>query len=361
MWTCTVQPGTGPEGRSVLSVLGKRTYRLLPEGGTEVDEDSPIELHLERKLSGLEDPDRDPVVRESDLVAWKPLIDVVVHGPACSPSGKIARFFDAGISISGRSRMVRVFGDRKIDLSSGRIRFSDPIPFETMPLHWGLAYGGTAPSAPGGLRLVYPRNPVGRGFLVATPLELLHGLALPNLENPAQPLQPDAVVLKRYDLWKRMPVPLALGWTSPHFSDRVVEGPVPASGRIPLPPPTPNAAPSFLRLASLSAGETITLVHMDASNPAWEFTVPDDAPRAFLDLGQGAMALETTLQTVEIHPATRQFTMLWRGMHPISPEDFQEVSRMEGWMESGPAKTIEREERKPPKRAPPPEATAPSV
>lgn len=333
MWNSALQFGENGAGEPLLSVLGKRTYRFSPDGAIDVEWDNPVQLFETQVFFGKGDVFRDPVKQDADLVAWKPLVDFVVHGKAHAPKGKQARYFDAGVVVAGQPKMVRIFGNRKIDLSSGGIRFTEPELFEEMPLHWGLAYGGVDDASNPAIELVYPRNPVGKGFFVAPPPEKLHGRPLPNLENPNQLLHPDALLVKRFDRWKLAPVPMALGWTSRSFQDRV-QASVPAHpGRIPQ--PSPNAAPAFLRLPRLAGTESVVLGYMDAEFPRLEFSLPGDVPNAFLDAGKGAAEMPVALQTIEVYPSSRMVTLLWRAAIRL-PEGFnlEDTAGIEGWMES---------------------------
>ena len=96
---------------------------------------------------------------------------------------------------------------------------SEPETFETMPLGYDRAYGGVDPSvdypepadgaealgmlmtAPG----AYPRNPVGRGFVVGNDPERVDGLLLPNIERADQLLRPDRIVCADMRQWHRQP------------------------------------------------------------------------------------------------------------------------------------------------------------
>lgn len=173
MWITKMIPGTAPDGAPILSVLAKATYRISLEGLEPLPEEERLPLFDSDKLYGSQNPALDPIEHESDLVAYKPMTDIIVHGEACAPTGKRARFFDMGISVRGCVRKLRIFGPRHLDCSNGKIRFSEPEPFERMPLHFGLAYGGVDRWSHPEEVYTYPRNPVGKGFLVS-PLSLIH-------------------------------------------------------------------------------------------------------------------------------------------------------------------------------------------
>lgn len=342
MWQSRIVPGSAPDGTPILSVLGKQTYRFEPDGVAQVDDSHRIDVLEVDSFLGDGNPINDPVRHESDLVAWKPMTDIVVHGKACSPRGKCARHFDARIAVGDRSLAIRVFGDRKVDMTSGSIRFSEPEVFEEMPLHSGFAYGGTDLWSDPQTRLTYPRNPSGKGFAVAPPIETLHRMALPNLENPSMLLTPEQFLAKRYDRWKDMPQPAYLGWTQklahPRFlfagmspndaaqaeakrqrhldtMPEIGAGPnTQPPERVPvLNPQYFNGAHPSMQLPYLRGDDKICLVYMDRDTPNFQFQLPGKTPKAVLDLGKGAETMDMVLHTVEIYKPTNQLTMVWRG------------------------------------------------
>lgn len=340
MWISRLVPGLAPDGTPILSVLAKRTYRYAPDQEAKYDPVDPLPFFDADVLEGQGRPGVDAPLQESDLVPWKPRVDVVVHGLAFAPSGKRGLFFDTNVRVGECSATVRVFGDRRADLSSGSLRFTNPEPFETMPIHWGRAFGGVDRCSHPDIELPFPPNPLGKGFVVDPSPEHLHGTALPNLENPQDLLVPERLLVKKYERWPRAPQPSALGWMPRNAHRRIQQAILPldesdsarerrkefalnmpqALLRHPAPPGSlhqsfeeRNGAPPFLRPRSLEGGETVVLTYLDAKVPRLEFTLPAEVPQAYLDLGEGMIPLPMDAQTVEIYTPTRQVSMLWRG------------------------------------------------
>lgn len=329
MWSSRLVPGTAPDGAPILSVLAKTTYQYTDEGFVPHCESEQIPFYEHDEYYGKMNPALDAVKHESDLVAFKPMTDFVVHGEACAPSGKRAKFFDMGVSVAGLVHRIRVIGNRVLDCSSGKIRFSDPESFERMPLHFGLAYGGqdvfTNPDQP----YAYPRNPVGKGFLVNPDPVSVHGLELPNLEDPARLLEPGNLFIQKWDRWVDAPVPRALGYTSKHSYPRyMMMGQTPDQAletnmalQLGMDGEAPtilnhqffNGAPAGLRFPYLWGGESIQMAFVDPENPQWSFRLPKHRPLVYLDLGRGTQGAQTVLHTVEIFPKEKKLTMVWRG------------------------------------------------
>lgn len=342
MWSSRLVPGNAPDGSPLLSVLAKRTYRFAPGQAALPDDQEPIPFVEADRYLDPGDPATCPTLEESDLVAFKPNVDVIVHGKAWAPRGKRGRFFDLILNVAGTQRALRIFGDRRVRLKTFGFDFTDPEPFESMPLHWGLAYGGTDNLTNPDLPLSYPRNPLGRGFVVDPGTQGLHDLLLPNLEDPRDLLDPSRLLVKRFENWPKAPIPMALGWTSRHAQPRILQAGMeadtfasqqaarqrqlqasPEVGTPGSPPPAEparllnhqyhNGAPSFLQFAQLQGGAPVSLQYMDPDHPLLSFSLPDDAPTILLDVGEGSMRLPATLQTVEIFVPTRQITTVWRG------------------------------------------------
>lgn len=201
-------------GRPALALLAKRAYRLAGTTLSPDRDEQPIRTEPETAPSG--NPGAlDRLVHESDLfAAARPLCDVLVHG-SVRPSRGPVKTLDTGVKIGTSKKMVRVWGDRTIAVDTqGRLRFSDPEPFSSMPLTWDNAYGGRdeqaeqrlfppkkgrlgkPPEDDGPHVIGYPRNAAGRGFFIDMDRDRLEGARAPNLEDPEDPVTPDRLLAK---------------------------------------------------------------------------------------------------------------------------------------------------------------------
>ncbi|MEN9307980.1 MAG: hypothetical protein RL173_1912 [Fibrobacterota bacterium] len=342
-WATRMVPGHAPDGGHILSVLAKKTYTIAHQQVAVEDLESPIGLFEADVYWGSGNPKVDAVQVESDLVAYKPCVDFIVVGSAHAPRGKRAKFFDVGMQIGTAVRMLRVFGNRTVQVKSFGFEFSEPEAFDSMPLHYGLAYGGTDTESEPGTTCTYSRNPIGKGFIVKKEPKALHGLVLPNLEDPRQVLTPETLVLGKFQDWERMPQPQAFSPTGKNFHPRldlaglpmddrsaqewerqktVAAMPEVGAGADSVPAaPTPvlnplfyNGAPEGQRFPFLRGDETIRLSYMDPDFPLFEFKLPMDVPSLFLEANdEGPEELAAVLQTVVVHKETNQVTLLWRG------------------------------------------------
>ena len=334
-WITRLAPGHAPDGGHLLSVLAKKTYRIPSDEIAMEDEFEPLDFVETDLFWDAGNAYLDATKEESELVACKPVTDVVVIGAAHAPRGKRARFFDTGLAIGSFKKAVRVFGDRKISLKTFGFEISEPELFESMPLHYGLAYGGRQISATGE-ELIYPRNPVGKGFTLSSEPRALVDLVLPNLENPAQLLTADNLVLKSFDRWQQAPKPWALGYTSRNFHPRLTfaglppgqatigeierlqakqsEDPQPSSGPVPLMSPEfASGASEGLALPFLKGDEQVILQYMDPDVPLYRFGLPGGRPTGWIDVGEGVQNLDMVLQNVVIYKGSSQMTLVWRG------------------------------------------------
>ncbi len=335
-WIARMIPGNAPDGGPILSVLAKKMFRIC-HGEMAIEDTLASNRWCEVDQHwGANHPATDATKLESDLVAWKPCTDVVVIGEACAPRGKKARFFDAGIRVGNFQKSVRVFGNRKIRPKTFGFEFSEPELFETMPVHYGLAYGGRHLRSDKGDELVYPRNPVGKGFVVQASREELASLVLPNLENPAKILTPETLSLKSFEHWVEAPEPWALGYTSRNFHPRVrlaglppgqameaeivrLQSVVASNGEVVL-PPTPVLHPEYhcgaskgLVLPHLRGDEMVVLGYMDPDHPVFQFQLPKSRPAARMDVGMGWEWMDMVLQSLVIFKGSNQLEMVWRG------------------------------------------------
>lgn len=342
-WLTQFMPGNAPDGAPILSVLGKKTFKFQNGKAAVEDADDPIPFLEADEYWGQGNPQVDPVKLESDLVAYKPMTDVVFLALAHAPKGRPVPMLDVGVQVGTARKIFRVFGDRKVVVTGTGIAFTPPAPFEFMPLDYSLAYGGKDEKSEDGIPYVYPKNPVGKGFVVRNEPKALQDLVLPNLEDPSKLLTPQNLALGKYDRWKIYPDPMGLGYTSKNFWPRYTMAGLPpdhqaaaelerqralrkmptvgsgGSGSQP-PPPTPILNPRFFNGASpglsfpyLKGDETLKLANLDKDHPQFAFTLPGVRPRAWLDVGQGKAEMKMVLHTVTVYKPTNQVTLVWRG------------------------------------------------
>ncbi len=341
-WLTHFIPGNAPDGAPILSVLGKKTYRFA-NGQTAVpDRDEQIPFTEADEYWGQGNPAVDAVKLESDLVAYKPMTDVVFIAHAHAPKGRPVTTLDVGVQVGPSRKIFRVFGDRKVFVTGTGLAFTQPAPFERMPLDYGQAYGGKDDKSEEGFAYTYMKNPVGKGFVVKNNIKALQDMVLPNLEDPVKLLTPQNLVLQKFERWMEYPEPMSLGYvskgSSPRFElagmapdqqagaemerQRAIQK-MPAVGVGPAsqpPPPSPilnaqffNGASKGLCFPYLVGNESIKLAHLDRENPQFTFNLPGERPRAWLDVGDGKEEMKMVLQSVVVYKNTNQLAMIWRG------------------------------------------------
>jgi hypothetical protein len=355
--TVSMVPGHGPRHEPILSVVCKRTFRIAHGKAAVPDEGEILPLHEVDGFLDEGDPLLNAAKHESDLVAFKPLTDVILHACARTPKGKQALFMDVGISIGRITRILRVLGDRRVIVTATGFGFTDPEPFDCMRLDCSRAYGGVDAKSKPGTDLAYPRNPVGKGFITSHAPEALQNLSLPNLEDVTNLLRPQNLLVDGFEKWTQAPVPVFFGYVSRNAHPRYLQAgfsrreqvdaevsrqiqlaeleEVGAAGQSPPPGPAPlmnpeffNGAPPGLRFPYLRGDETIVLKNMDAAHADFEFRLAPEKPKPWIDIGNGRQYLNPVLQTVEIFKESNQCTLVWRGSAKYGgPEWFKRYPR----------------------------------
>jgi len=334
--------GMDAERKAIFSLLVKRTYdiqgRGTPVRSAQTPELRPIDEYYEGG-----DPEWATVKFEAELAPYKPCTDVVVIGKAYAAQGIPVREMDVSVAVGDRRKTIRVLGDRKCRYISGRSpTFTDPVPFQEMEVRYERAFGGKDEISDPQTPLSYPRNDMGCGLTLKNVRERVEGLSLPNLEDPADLLTPERIILEDPYRWNSLPLPQGFGWyqrswyprssfvgSMPPYLDTdevmreemlglVPKRQVALSRQFKLPSYHPyfnNGASTGLVFNSLTGAEPVKLSGLTPSG-ILEFVLPGDIPGLMLDIGVGENELQPFLHTVCIRPDDMQVDLIWRGAHP---------------------------------------------
>lgn len=167
------------EGVDTLYVIIKATLALRPKLAL-----APMQVPVTLADEYHADPADSSLKHVSELHIGKPGTDVLVVGRAWAPEGRMVAESWVRVAVAERQKTLRVLGDRSWRRDGTP---SAPAPFEAMPLVWERAFGGVQPRAE--RMLAEERNPVGVGFAGTRRAEDLIGQPVPNLEDPATPLE----------------------------------------------------------------------------------------------------------------------------------------------------------------------------
>jgi hypothetical protein len=337
-----IVPGRTDEGEHVFSVIVKRTYRVMPSGLVgRADADGELRKIDEYYDHG--DPEWSTVRHESELAPFKPATDVVVIGKAYAAQGKPTVQMMVAVRVGTRRKVLQVTGDRRCHYRpTATPVFSDPDPFQEMELRYERAYGGGDEKSIPTIPFLYPRNFRGTGVVLRNLKEVVEGLALPNIEDPQDPISPERLFIEHPDRWHLQPLPQGFGWYHREWYPRsallgsyppfIDPGTVTAEERMglvpqdhvalakqsrlrPLPTRFANGASLGMVFADLRGDETVSLDGLTPDGHL-EFSLPGDTPTIRLDLGSGAQELSPHLHTVSIRPDDREVDLVWRGARP---------------------------------------------
>ena len=338
-----------------IGVSVKRSYRISPGGRCvpSADQEPLVETPV---LEGTE------LVRDLDILVFKPGTDVVVFGSAHAPGGRAVTELRVGVRVAKRERVVQVTGRRRVVKRDGQWAFTDPEPFTSLPLGWKEAYGGIDRWARPALDAefvdpfrpwvdidlkdvtpaAYPRNPVGRGWVVRETPEMA-GMELPAVEDPDDLLTPGRLVAGSPDAWPAHPVAAGFGFVSyswfPRSAfcglDRVPAQPVTGApparvleverGQVPADVLTGRrlerrvsdragngAVPELVFEPHLHGDEEVELENLDAREPRLSFELPAERPHvAISPLGEGEREIPARLMTVAVDAERRIVSLVW--------------------------------------------------
>lgn len=175
-------------GREHLVVITKGSWQI-PEAGQRPRPVTPDPLHDTDLHVG--EPGLSAMLYGSDYVRFKPRCDVLFNASAHAPEGKPVRDLLAGWQVGELRKGLRAVGCRVWHKHAGEFSLSEPEPFLSCPLHYGLALGGCRDYQKGNATLseALLTNPVGSGWAGRRTIEQLHLQPAPRLEAHTQPIR----------------------------------------------------------------------------------------------------------------------------------------------------------------------------
>lgn len=252
------------------------------------------------------EPEKSSLKAASDFHLGKPSTDIIVTGLACAPEGKQTRQLDVSATVGQVRKTIRVLGDR--EWQNGQI--TEPQPFQSMPLVYEKAFGGLH-EVDGDILSGELRNPVGTGYAGKRTQKDMNGMALPNLENPAQLIQQAG----------DMPDPVCFSYVSPAWRPRAsFAGTYDDNWQKNRAPYLPDdfdkrffnmAHPDLIYPGFLTGGEP---VHISGMHPKGDlqFHIPQVRLASKVTVSNRIESPRFDMETVIIEPNQLQLSMVWK-------------------------------------------------
>jgi hypothetical protein len=292
------------EGVDCLFAVVKATLDVR-EGLSLAEEQLPVTL----KDQYLGEPGKSSIKVPTEVSLMKPTTDVLLLGSAQAPGGRSTTQMDVSLVAGPVHKTVRVFGDRVWERSGARHVISQPMPFDTVPLVWERAFGGT--DRAGFEPRAEARNPVGAGYRARDGEKELDGLPLPNLEDPEHGV----------GSWKDTPPPAGFAPICGHWEPRrSFAGTYDERWRQQRAPLLPKdfdprfcqvAPPGLVAPGYLPAGTPIQVRGVTPSG-VLRFQLPPVRVEVTYVLGGASQVRPANLDTVMIEPDENRLVLVWR-------------------------------------------------
>jgi len=296
-------------GQETLLAVVKATWHFDADGTLAVAEEQAAIVCEPRYLGA---PGASSLLYDTDLVLAKSGTDCALIGHAWAPN-KGATQVDVTFAVGPVRKTARVFGERFWIKCLGWTSKSRPMPFEKIPLVYERAFGGCDTSSPRKDQHEFSQhNPVGRGLVARKTKMKVHGMRLPNIEDPHSLISSP----------KDRPPAAGFGPVAPHWLPRAsylgTYDEAWRRTRCPLPPLDQD-----IRFFSSAASELTTSTHLvgnerilvEGASPRGRLrlTMPGVAPRVTVRLSQRSEAVPMRLDGVTVEPDDERVVLTWRG------------------------------------------------
>jgi hypothetical protein len=297
------------EGEDCLVLVVSGSF-VLPKAGRATD--APLAVCKEQRPAATVDtywgePEKSSLRYESQSAYTRPGTDVLLHGQAWAPKGRKATRTQVTVRVGALEKRATVTGTRVWYRGLMGLSASDALPFESLPLRYEYAFGGTTTSG------YEARNPVGRGFYAS---------AREALEKPLPSIEAPEALMRG---WADRPSPCGFGAVARHWQPRLSwAGTYDAAwveNRAPLWPRDFDerffhAAPAGLRAAThLQGGEPVVLEGLSPDG-LLAFALPTYRLLARCTFAGRREKQRMVLDTVLLEPEERRLVLTWRATFP---------------------------------------------
>jgi hypothetical protein len=328
-------PGQNPEGQTIVGLIVKRTYDFK-HGYICARAAQDLPIHTADTPYG--DPMNTTIQYEADFVPYKKATDVVLNGCAYPVFDVENDTFQCSLGVNDRHKQIQVCGARQATIyPDGKIQFSPPEPFEEIELRYENAYGGIDIYTDPEQVFPYPRNPLGKGFILQPTKKV--SIELPTLEDPQHLLTEHNILVGKLENWEKQPPPAGFGWYGKACKPRCdLAGSLPGhkefedtlfelytkdlspedkeqaeSARLPtMNFAFFNGASDGLVFPYLNGDEVISTRNLTPSGEC-VFQLPDERPTLSLQLDNQHHQPEANLYTVMIRMQDSQVDLTWCG------------------------------------------------
>ena len=307
------------DGREHLLVVAKASWQI-PEAGQRARPLAPQPIALADIFAG--EPGESAMLYGADLARFKPRCDVLFNASAHAPDGEPVTELSAGWQVGPLRKGLRVHGARSWRSRLGIVTPGPAAPFQSMPLHFGHAFGGTRARKPGrngeALADALLANPSGIGWFGRHAADAPEGHSVPNLEALDDPV--------RKPNGKQAPV--AFSAIARHWQPRPgFAGTYDEAWQKEVFPFLPEdfdeqfnqCAPADQQMAYPAGGEQVVLHNMMAGRPDVRFRLPrlDNFQVRILRADYSTEAPAAPADTLYFEPDAGRFSVVWRASVPV--------------------------------------------
>lgn len=308
-------------GREYLVVIAKATW-AIPEPGQRPLPIPPQPIQKVDVYTGS--PGESAMLYGSDLVRYKPRCDVLFNASAHSPSGNPITQLTVAWQVGTLRKGIRVHGHRHWRKRLGLVSISDATPFTQMPLHFGMAFGGTRTYKTGWrakaevMCEVNSFNPTGLGWFGPRTDEEIDQQSAPNLEALNDPI--------RKPTGKQIPV--AFSALARHWQPRMqYSGTYDENWKRNVFPFLPDdfndqfyqCAPLDQQMPYPTGTEPVILKNMMMERPDVRFKLPklNNMKVKILRADYTTAEPLAFADTIYFEPDQKRFSVVWRAIVPI--------------------------------------------